>query len=720
MIVRQIISLILLLGLPLFGRAINLDSLKSLTGSAHDVDTRIKNMLGLSAYYLRSDTVQSKQWSTNALRLSKEEKHVRGLIMCNENFARYYTEQGRYDSALYHLEVSISSYDLPEYSNEIAACYISLGNVYDIQSNYEKALDAYLLAEQKYKVKNNVHGLGLAQMGIGNIYNTTGFYQDAKTYFRKSYKNLLQTNEVYASWSMNNLATAMTELGEYDSAIFFFEKSLEIKLRNDDIYGASYTYNDLGSLYYKKKDYSKALDYYLKALESKEGLEGISKETLSNTYLDIARIYYLQKNNLSAIYYAELGLENALVCASINYQSEAYRLLADANYKSGNYKYGFEMLNQFIILKDSLQKSLYNENLADLRTKYDADQKQKEIELLHASNKLSQLETEQANKKTQEVSLYLGGAIVIILLASFLGISLYRSNQAKNAANELLQKTNNEVLHQKEIVDEKNKEIMDSINYAKRIQNAILPPVRIVAQFLPESFILYKPKDVVAGDFYWLESFTKAPDSKGEIENIILFAACDCTGHGVPGAMVSVICNNGLNRSVREYGITDPGKILDKTREIVIQEFEKSDDEVKDGMDISLCSIVQSSDSQGGTLSWAGANNPLWIIRKDASVVEEIKANKQPIGKYAEAKPFDTHLVQLKKGDMIYLFTDGYQDQFGGEKGKKFKASCLKELLLSISQKSPAEQKTILETTLENWRGKLEQVDDICVVGVRV
>jgi serine phosphatase RsbU (regulator of sigma subunit) len=703
---KQISVLILFLVISLTGHAINVDSLKSLVTPSNDIDTRIKNMLNLSAYYLRSDTVQSKQWSADALTLSKSEKNVRGLILCNENYARYYTEQGRYDSALYYLETSIANYDVPEYSNEIASCYISLGNIYDIQSNYEKALDAYLLAEKKYKIKNYTHGLGLSQMGIGNIYNTTGFNQEAKIYFRRSYKNLLKTNEVYASWSMNNLATAMTELGEYDSAIFFFEKSLEIKLKNDDVYGASYTYNDLGSLYFKKKDYNKALDYYLKALESKEGLEGISKETLSNTYLDIARIYYLQKNNLSSIYYAELGLENAIACASIHYQAEAYRLLADANYKSANYKYGFEMLNQFITVKDSLQKSLYNENLADLRTKYDADQKQKEIELLNTSNKVSQLETEKANKKTQEVSLYLGGAILIILLASFLGISLFRSNRAKNAANELLQKTNDEVLHQKELVDEKNKEIMDSINYAKRIQNAILPPARIVAQFLPESFILYKPKDIVAGDFYWLET----KDDK------VLFAAADCTGHGVPGAMVSVICNNGLNRSVREYGITEPGKILDKTREIVIQEFEKSDDEVKDGMDISLCSINLHTQ----TLNWAGANNPLWIIRKDSGIIEEIKANKQPIGKYAEAKPFDTHLIQLEKGDVIYLFTDGYQDQFGGEKGKKFKASSLKELLLSVQTKSMSQQKLVLDSTFEIWRGKLEQIDDVCIIGVRI
>lgn len=698
--------LILFLLIHFNGYSTNIDSLETIANTNKDVNKRVDAIKAISVYYLRTDTIKSKHWCSEGLRIATEFKNIRGIILAHENFGRYYTEHGRYDSAQYYLQTSISLYDTPDYAVEIASCYISLGNIYDIQSNYEKALECYLMAEEKYSSKDNVFGTGLAQMGIGNIYNTTGYFEEAKVYFRKSYKNLLTKDEVYASWSMNNLATSMTSLGEYDSAIFFFEKSLEIKLRNNDVYGASYTYNDLGSLYYQKKDYDKALNYYLQALESKEGLEGISKETLSNTHLDISRMYYLKKNYLSAIFHAELGLENALVCASITYQTEAYRLLADSYYKSANYKLGFEMLDAFITTQDSLQKSLYNENLADLRTKYNTDQKQKEIELLNTSNKLSQLETEQANKKTQTVTLYLVAALVIIALATFLGISLFRSNKQKNATNALLQKTNDEVRHQKELVDEKNKEIVDSINYAKRIQTAILPPARMVAKFLPESFILYKPKDIVAGDFYWLE--TK--------NDRVLFAAADCTGHGVPGAMVSVICNNGLNRSVREHGIIDPGKILDKTREIVIQEFEKSDDEVRDGMDISLCSLSLAD----LTLEWSGANNPLWIIRKDETTIEELKPNKQPIGKYGEAKNFDTHKLKLSQGDCIYIFTDGYQDQFGGDKGKKFKASSLKELLLSICKKPMSEQKNVLDKTIENWRGKLEQIDDICVIGVRI
>jgi len=251
-------------------------------------------------------------------------------------------------------------------------------------------------------------------------------------------------------------------------------------------------------------------------------------------------------------------------------------------------------------------------------------------------------------------------------------------------------------------LEEKNQEIMDSIVYAKRIQSAILPPAKLVKEYLQESFILYKPKDVVAGDFYWMEH----KDGK------VLFAAADCTGHGVPGAMVSVVCNNALNRSVREHGLTDPGEILNKTREIVVAEFEKSEEEVKDGMDIALCSI------EGMKLQYAGAYNPLWIIRNGEVI--ETQGNKQPIGQFDNPEPYKTHSINLEKGDTIYIFSDGYVDQFGGEKEKKFKAKAFRELLLSIQDKAMEEQKKSIDEAFETWKGDLEQIDDVCVIGIRV
>ena len=269
---------------------------------------------------------------------------------------------------------------------------------------------------------------------------------------------------------------------------------------------------------------------------------------------------------------------------------------------------------------------------------------------------------------------------------------------------------------QKEVVEQKNKEITDSITYAKRIQTAILPTIKTVKQGLQDCFIAYYPKDIVAGDFYWVETLSEQNSFKEETKltqtNDLLFAVADCTGHGVPGAMVSVVCINALNRSVREFNLKSPSKILDKTREIVIEEFGKSEEQVRDGMDIALCRL------QGRNLTFSGANNPAWIIRDKEMIV--LKATKQPIGKYQKTGSFIEEKIELKKDDMLYIFSDGYADQFGGHKGKKMKSSNFKKLLLSISEQPVQQQELRLKDAFEGWKGELEQIDDICIIGVRI
>jgi len=255
-----------------------------------------------------------------------------------------------------------------------------------------------------------------------------------------------------------------------------------------------------------------------------------------------------------------------------------------------------------------------------------------------------------------------------------------------------------------EIIKQKNKDMTDSIHYAKRLQDAILPPLSLIKQFLPESFVFYKPKDIVAGDFYWME----------RTGDTILIAAADCTGHGVPGALVSVVCSNALNRTVKEFHITKPGKILDKVRELVLETFEKSESNVQDGMDISLCCI----NTKTKEIQWSGAYNSLWYIQNGE--MHEEAADKQPIGKNDKPTQFNTHDLKLQKGDTLYLFSDGFADQFGGPKGKKFNYKQMKELILLNAAKPMEEQKRKLEETLEEWKGSLEQVDDILVIGIQI
>lgn len=261
-----------------------------------------------------------------------------------------------------------------------------------------------------------------------------------------------------------------------------------------------------------------------------------------------------------------------------------------------------------------------------------------------------------------------------------------------------------EINGQKHLLQEKNKEITDSINYAQRLQQAILPPIKFITENFPNNFVFYKPKDIVAGDFYWAE----------EIGDLFFIAAADSTGHGVPGAIVSVVCSNALNRTVKEFGMSETGKILDKARELVVETFSKSNTEVKDGMDISLLCF----DKQNQKVFWSGANNPLWYIH-DMKLME-IKADKQPIGKTDNPKSFTTQEIEYKINTTFYLFTDGLADQFGGPKGKKFKYKQFEQLLLSINEKSMQEQSIIINQKFEEWKGELEQIDDVCVIGMKI
>ncbi|MCW3071134.1 MAG: hypothetical protein JWO44_1024 [Bacteroidetes bacterium] len=253
-------------------------------------------------------------------------------------------------------------------------------------------------------------------------------------------------------------------------------------------------------------------------------------------------------------------------------------------------------------------------------------------------------------------------------------------------------------------VHRQKSEITDSIHYARRIQAAILPSDRIFKENLGESFILYKPKDIVAGDFYWTEL----------TEHHLFFAVADCTGHGVPGAMVSVVCHAALNRAVKEFQLRRPAEILEKVRELVIATFEKSDEVVMDGMDIGLCSLHVNKRE----LEYAGAYISLHLVRNGR--LSEIKANRQPIAKYSEHRPFTNHLLDLEKNDTIYLFSDGFADQFGGKTGKKLRTKVLKSILLGLAGKPADEQKKELEKQFEDWKGNLDQVDDVTLLGLTI
>ncbi|HYG50669.1 MAG TPA: GAF domain-containing protein, partial [Flavobacteriales bacterium] len=265
-----------------------------------------------------------------------------------------------------------------------------------------------------------------------------------------------------------------------------------------------------------------------------------------------------------------------------------------------------------------------------------------------------------------------------------------------------------EVVKQKEIIEEKNKHITDSIIYAKRIQQAILPAEEVFSNYLRNSFVLYKPKDIVSGDFYWIER-------KG---NKILFAVVDCTGHGVPGAFMSIIGFNSLNQVVNELNITNPAEILNNLNKIVTTTLrqKQEDTKIQDGMDLSICVI----DLEKNKLEFAGANNPIFIVRNNN--VMEVLADHHPIGNYVgeDEFRFTNKEIDLFPNDRIYLSSDGYADQFGGPRGKKLKYTQFRDILLENHHLPMKEQKTKLDKLFEEWRGELEQLDDVCVIGVGI
>jgi serine phosphatase RsbU (regulator of sigma subunit) len=357
-----------------------------------------------------------------------------------------------------------------------------------------------------------------------------------------------------------------------------------------------------------------------------------------------------------------------------------------------------------------LNTALFSQ-ISDLNSKYDAIKKQEEIAKLQSENvkgmELLNAKDSELNDSKQTIVYFVLVIMVFLILVFFVIRSNYlrkQTNKTLLQQKEIIESQKSEVESQKHLVEEKQKEIIDSISYAKRLQEAILPPQEFINKHISNNFILYKPKDLVAGDFYWAES----------IGDLFFIAAADSTGHGVPGAMVSVVCSNALNRTVKEFGLTETGKILDKTRELVVETFEKSASEVKDGMDISLLCI----DTKNKKVTWSGANNALWYIQNNQLLI--IKPDKQPIGKTEKPSPFTTHELEYNNGTTFYLFTDGFADQFGGEKGKKFKYKQLEELLLNHNNLSLSEQSNLLNQKFESWKGQLEQVDDVCVIGVKI
>ncbi len=697
--------------------------------------------------------------------------------------------KGSFSEALENYENSSLIFEKMNDKKGLAFNYNNIGIVHKKQGNYHLAIKDYLKASEIFKEIGDKKSLGGTFHNVGNIQIHLGNFPDALKSHLQSLKVKEEIGDKYdIGASYLSVAIILKHQQNYSEALKYSIKSMEIRKEIEDKDGAANTGLVIGEIYQQMKNFNEAIKYFQISLKISEELEdsaGIEK-ALSNigdiyfyqnnfdealkydkrvlkisekigdmsqfasTNINIADVYTMQKNYPAARIHFMKGLNLSLESGEKTSVKDCYNGLGELSALEKDFKNAYKFYLLYSTYKDSLYNEAGTKEITEMQTKFETEKKELQIENLNKDNAFKESEIKKQN--LQKIAY--GSGLILTLLLSMV---IFRGYKQKKTANQIISAQKGEVENQKFLVEEKNKnleiaylnieeknhEIMDSIRYAKRIQEAILPPKKIVKEYLEKSFILYKPKDIVAGDFYWM---TPLPSKKGNPQipvagkeigkptpagdgASVLFAACDCTGHGVPGAFMSILGHNGLNCCVKDFGLSKPAAILDKLCELIDEGFSKSEIAINDGMDIALCSLEFNGPSGIHSmppgdkpvlaiLNYAGAGNSLYHIR--GNCLTEFKADKQPIGKYSYRKPFTNHIIELQKDDSFYIFTDGFADQFGGPKGKKFKYSQFEKILVTIATEPMEKQREILNETIESWKGELEQIDDICVIGVKI
>ena len=717
---------------------------------------------------------QSISFSTKFKQNTETAKSYIYLAVINKRATKFIEAKDFYQKAILNAEIANDTMLLSKAFNGLAQVDYNTGN-------YEEAIK-WLNKTIKYKnLVNDKHGEAVAYNTLGNVYNESGKKDSSIISYQKSLKIFEETGDLYGiSANLNAIGVIyevmanFTDINRFNQALDYYNQALEINLKLNDKIEIANSYNNIGNVnsqiftHYtkvikitkdkekikkliesKNKVYDKAEKNLLESKKIREETNDIrglisSEINLGRLYLDTNK-YDISIKHIEKAYKSTIetnDVYNSIICLhhlatayrhkklyikALKYGYDALKLakekkilklekditeeLSKIYEKEGNFGKALNYKKKFITLNDSILISENSKLVEDLNKKYQTDKKEAQIKLQNSEIKKKELENQQ-----QQMLIY-GFAIVILLVFGVI-ILIYRQYKHKKKANEELEAKNTLITNQKQ-------EITDSILYAKRIQTAILPEGDYIQELLPERFILFKPRDIVSGDFYWLKEIKSA--------DTVVCTAADCTGHGVPGAFMSMLGVAFLNEIIARPGIKTTGEVLNQLRESVITSLHQTgrEGEAKDGMDISFVAINYKTNK----VQYSGANNPLYIIREnskseiicDKKIVDkthtlyEIKGDKMPIGIYgAEMKGFKTIEIQLEKGDIIYLFSDGYADQFGGPKGKKFKYKPFKQLLLDSCTKPMEEQSKILNTSIENWKGDLEQIDDIILIGIKL
>lgn len=676
-----------------------IDSLISLA-NATQIDSQKVKLYGDIAWDLMAvDISKSELYAEKQLALAQEINKDAFVAQAESDLGNILNRKGDFDIALVHYYKAVELRQKLKQPIKIAGIYNNIATALMRQNKFKEAIDINFKSLKIFEEFKDKNKQAVILGNIGNIYYELEQNSQAAIYFRRGLSLSKESGDPsLIANSLVNIGGLKYETNEFDSALVYFYEAEKILTENNLLYSLGATYNNIGKVLAAKENYAKAIEYYKKGLENRIQFEDEYGIALSN--LNLGGLYVKQKNYVKAINYLQKSEFTFKKSHSFINLKDCYFQMANAAELNGDSHSAVKYYKLWSEYKDSVYTKESSGQLMEMNAKYETEKKEQENKLLNTQNKLS----EKTIKQQRAVSYFIGTAL--LLLAS-LAFFIYRGFKQQKKANLIISRQKRDVELKNNIIEEKHKEITDSINYAERIQRALLASKKLLDKNLTNYFILFKPKDVVSGDFYWATKLSN---------NHFVMVTADSTGHGVPGAIMSILNIACLKEAVMQ-GITSADLLLNETRRLVVENLmnDGSAEGGKDGMDASLLSF----DFENNILYCASANNPIWIIRGNELI--EIKADRMPIGKNDKDKTsFTLQTKNLQKGDLVYTLTDGFADQFGGASGKKFKYKPLQELLLSISNAPMEIQKQKLNTIFEDWKGNLEQVDDVCLIGVKI
>ena len=669
-----------------------IDSLKLIVSKSTKDSVLVNNYLLLSDYLFDLNTKESQNYANKAHHTSKQIKYALGKADALYQLGKLDLKLGKLHLGIDHIKQSLIIYENLNNKNKLARSFSEMGNVYTEIGDMVKAIENHQKAIKLFTEMSNNNGIAMAYSDLGRTHYFQRNYSTALRYYKKA-KVLFDREDDKKSTAelYNRISIVFRELDELDKSLEYDYLALMTQEKLRDKQGIANSNYNIGKTSILQGEIQRAKGYIEYA--QKLYIELQDKLGISKCYLLSAQIL-ISENNLTA---AKTTLTQSIFLAKergeLKELSQAYQLLSDIYLKENKFDSAYVFLNLHSSLKDTLFSKEKSKQFSEMEVRY---QSQSKDEIISKANK-------EKEKSSSQFFMYILLSCIIFIGLTYIIVMMQKKNKAIREANQNIEKTS-------ELIRLRNKEIIDSISYAKKIQEAILTPEYYLNNIFNDYFIYYHPKDIVSGDFYWAYKDTAS--------NKVFWVTADCTGHGVPGALMSVIGTVILNEIVIVGKQHQPSLILSSLSKYLKKYLNKNKNDIsQDGIELSLC--VLNHDAK--TLEFSGANSNLIIIR-DKEIIE-LKGGKQPIGFdpfKRESKEFMTQTFPYKTGDCIYSFTDGYTDQIGGPNRRKYKVGVLKQKLQEINEFSLINQKEIIHQNFTDWKKEYDQLDDVLMICVKV